>query len=274
MAAAVAFVTFQSYQNGTHGNLGNRTGSNGTTTGCVTCHGNSSAATAVSLRLLKDGSPVASYTPGETYDVELTATNANANPKFGFQLTCGTATPSSTTLGTFDNSGISGTALRMSDRLVEHTTPLDGEVSGGSATYQRTFKWIAPAAGAGAVKFYAVVNGVNGNGQEEPGDNWNLGASEVVSETPVAGVNDLKAALPVKVYPNPAQHTLRIELGNKGLEGYSVSVTDVTGKTMLSTLIHSAEPVKVLDIAELPAGYYNLHLHKGTQMFKAHFIKH
>lgn len=272
LAAAIAFVTFQSYQNGTHGSLGNRTGSNGAATGCVTCHGGSSAATAVSVQLFKEGSPVAAYTPGETYDVQLTATNSNANPKFGFQLSCGTATPSSTTLGSFDNNGVSGTALRMSNRLVEHSGPLDGEVTGGTATYQRTFKWTAPAAGSGAVKFYAVVNGVNGNGQEEAGDNWNLGTSEVVAETPGTAIGHVKAALPLKVYPNPAHNQLQVDLGN-GMDGYRISVTDVAGRVVLSSLTGTGEPVKVLNIGELAPGYYNLQLHKDTDLFKAHFIK-
>src|SRR5690606_1357028 len=104
-------------------------------------------------------------------------TNTNANPKFGFQLTCGPATASSTTLGTFDNTGVTGTSLRSSNKFVEHSTPLDGAVSGGTASYERTFKWTAPVSGSGNVKFYAVVNGVNGNGNEDAGDNWNFGTS-------------------------------------------------------------------------------------------------
>lgn len=272
LAAAVAFVTFQSYQNGTHGSLGNRTGSNGSTTGCATCHGSSNAATTVGVKLFKDGNQVAAYTPGETYEVQLTATNSNANPKFGFQLSCGTSTPSATTLGTFDNNGVAGTALRMSNRLIEHSSPLDGEVTGGTATYQRTFKWTAPAAGAGSVKFYAVVNGVNGNGREEAGDNWNLGASEVIAETPGTGIGNLQAALPVKVYPNPAQDVVKIEL-SKGMEGHHVSVTDISGKVVLSSRVGTDESVKVLDISGLAPGYYNLQVQKDAALFKAHFIK-
>ena len=65
LVSATALLTLQSNRTGSHSAAGNRTGSNGITTGCASCHGNNnSAATIVQIEISSNGVPVTSYTPG------------------------------------------------------------------------------------------------------------------------------------------------------------------------------------------------------------------
>lgn len=273
-SAATAFITFQSYQNGPHSGAGNRTGSDGTTTGCGTCHGSSTSATSVSVKLMKDGSEVTMYTPGETYDVTLSGVNTNANPKFGFQLTCSTPATSSTQFGTFDNTGVTGTSLVMSNQMVEHNTGLDGTISGGEATYEKTFKWTAPAAGSGTVKFYAVLNSVNGNNMDGSGDEWNFGTSGDITEDAGTSIQNIDNNLTVKVFPNPASNTLHIDTKNLAQSNYTLTIINTNGKTVFNAQLDNHSGVAQISVEQLSAGHYTLMLNNGSQILKAPFVKH
>lgn len=219
----ISVIGFQSYKNGPTSSTGNRTGSNGSSKGCASCHGSKSTSTSVSIELLDAGTTVTSYIPGKIYDVRLSATNSNGNPVFGFQMVSGSVSPSSSLFGTFDNSGISGTNLKFSNQLVEQSTPNEGTVDAGVSSFSKTIKWIAPEAGSGDIKFYSVVNSANNNGNDDSGDNWNFGTSAVISEnTGSTSIVDNPNNFKVAIFPNPASESIQIDLGLVVLDNYDV----------------------------------------------------
>ena len=83
--------------------------------------------------------------------------------------------------------------------------------------------------------------------------------SVVVNFSPAVGIVQIPAdALKVSLFPNPAQSSCSLMLSNLGDEEASVSVTDISGRQLLSFLIKgpqkSAE--QILDLGGQPKGIY------------------
>lgn len=271
-------LAMSSYQSGTHGSLGNRTGSNGGSDGCNSCHGNSAnAATTVNIALLQAGNPVTTYTPGQTYTVRLTGQNTgNARAKFGFQMTAANA--SGTAVGTMATNGVSGVALRASNTLIEHSQPLDGTLGSPSDyTYTRDFSWTAPAAGTGAVKFFAVLNAVNGNGNDDSngGDQWNKGQSVSITEVTNTSIPSLEGMAKIQLYPNPSGNELKVDLANAKMGTYDFEIIDISGRSIKHEkhIYSSQGQVMKADISKLKSGQYFLKLNNGESQTTLKFQK-
>ncbi len=265
-------LAVSSMQSGTHGTLGNRTGSNGVSDGCNSCHGNNAnTATVVNIELLSGGNPVTTYTPGATYTVRLNGQNAtNGRPKFGFQLTAANA--GGTSVGTLATNGVSGVATRANGTLIEHTQPLEGSLNAdNNYTYVKEFLWTAPAAGTGTVKFYAVLNAVNGNGISDAngGDQWNKGQSASITEEQGSSIKQQNGITGLEIFPNPAGNELSIVLHTTDYGAYELSVIDLSGRILQSKVhMHSGSGQRFRsDISSLPSGTYLLNvLHNGKKM--------
>ncbi|MCO6461798.1 MAG: T9SS type A sorting domain-containing protein [Saprospiraceae bacterium] len=269
-----AFIGLQSYENGPTDNVGNRTGSNGLKSGCSSCHGNKNAATIVNIEFLDQGNVVHSYIPGSTYDVKLTAVNTHARPAFGFQITGGSANPSNTLYGTFDNSEVANTSLKLSKQLVEHSNPLDGEIIGDTSHFSRTFKWIAPVKGSGDLRFYAAVNAVNHNGDNDNNDNWNLGTSEIITENSgSAGTASSGENLNLYIFPNPASDKLHIQLPQPESKEYTIRVINMRGQEAIRSVARNTRSIYILDIHTLLAGYYIIMVESNQQTYSSGLIK-
>lgn len=263
LAIPFVFIGLQSYKKGPTNSVGNRTGSNGISTGCSSCHGNKNSATQVSIELLENGNPVSKYTPEATYDVRLTAFNANSRPAFGFQLVCGSATPSSSLFGIFDNAAVANTSLKLSRKLVEHSAALDGEIIDGKSQFTTTFKWTAPPKGSGDIAFYAAVNAVNDNGKDDSGDQWSLGKSSILAEsTGTASISDVNSPK-VGVFPNPATDEISIDISTLPKADYLITLIDMSGNEVASRLIKTGNNNQTIDIRALPSGHYTV-LVKGN----------
>jgi len=110
-----------------------------------------------------DGVPT-SYMPGQTYTLTVTV-QRTGQIRWGFELTA-LKSSDATAAGTIT---ITNTLTRMGTlngrTYVEQTT-----VNGDDGTFSNQssgsweFSWTAPAAGAGAVTFYAAGNAADGNG--------------------------------------------------------------------------------------------------------------
>lgn len=264
-------LTVSSMQSGTHGTLGNRTGSNGGNDGCSPCHGNNSnTATVVKVEILSGSTPVSSYTPGATYTVRLNAQNlTNGRPKFGFQLTA--ANTGGTSVGTMNTNGVTGVATRANNTLIEHTQPLDGTLnSENNYTYIREFTWTAPPAGTGTVKFHAVVNAVNGNGNSDAngGDQWNIGQSSNITEAQGSSLKEQNRIAGLEVFPNPAGNELGLVLNTTDYGAYELTIVDLSGRILQSKVhMHSGSGQSFrTDISSLASGTYLLHIkHNGKE---------
>ena len=257
-------VVLSSMQTGTHGNLGNRTGSNGGSDGCNSCHGNSNPATSVMITLLDNGTPVTTYTPGQTYTLRMSGANTtNGRPKFGFQLTA--ANEAGTSVGSIATNGVNNVATRAGNTLIEHTQPLDGTLENDNYNYVRDFTWTAPAAGTGNVKFYAVLNAVNGNGNDDSNgnDQWNKGQSGIITEAGGSSIRPVNELKEVKIFPNPGNDILNIQVGSGG--STEVIVHDINGRTVKPTqhFFAGKEQNYRMDISALPQGTYFVNIKQG-----------
>lgn len=147
----VAFVLYAS-SSGSPGGKSGSPGDNGST--CTDCHSGTASPTS---GWITSGIPAQGYTPGETYQLTVTATHSGAG-KFGFELTAETSTGSKT--GSWTITEAARTRLANASHAVTHTS---GGNTGGSST-SWTANWTAPATDVGQVRFYAAVNAANGNG--------------------------------------------------------------------------------------------------------------
>ncbi|RQO30180.1 hypothetical protein DBR32_11395 [Taibaiella sp. KBW10] len=267
-------IVLSSYQTGTHGTLGNRTGSDGNTTGCVSCHGNQNSATTATVILLDGTTPVTAYVPGRTYTLVLGGSNTGTgHSKYGFQLTC--ATTAGAAAGTLSANGVAGVSARANNTLLEHNMPLSGIVNAGNYIYGAQFQWTAPAAGTGSVKFFTVINGVNANGSSDAGDQWNFGTSSTITEQTGTSVKEMNELSGISLYPNPSAGSVSVHFENAVAGTYQFQLTDMTGRVLQTNEKSFGNGTNVFkaNTAALDAGLYLMKVTNGTQEKVMKFYK-
>jgi hypothetical protein len=70
----------------------------------------------------------------------------------------------------------------------------------------------------------------------------------------INSVNEETSFLKVKLYPNPANHTFKIEFENSPAEHYQLSIVDINGKVVLSKQIR--ERLNAVNVSSLAKGTY------------------
>jgi len=78
-------------------------------------------------------------------------------------------------------------------------------------------------------------------------------------------------SLKVALYPNPAQQTLFLELGNTPLTIDKVTVFDIQGKLLLSLILKGSSTA--IDVSSLSSGNYFLRMSSGKDTMTKRFIK-
>ena len=184
-AAFVLYVMLTASSNGraTAAN-DDRTGAPGSNGTCGSCHNGGSFGTVTAvIQIFAQGTTnaVTSYTAGSTYDVRVTISNSTGTPAgYGFEFTCLTSPGNVAVANAYTNLGsnvkqkLITTGTFNGKRYVEHM--------GVTATNTFNFRWTAPTAGTGTVKFYAsgvAVNLLNGDN----GDNAAAGTSLTITES-------------------------------------------------------------------------------------------
>lgn len=140
------------------GGLGDRTGGPLASGTCATCHSGSFYSTLATIQLLDGtGSPVTSYTSGQSYTIRTTVVAGSGSPSgYGSQtvaLTSANANAGSMTSATTPFTQI----VTVSGRnYMEHLNP--------SVTGVFEVSWTAPVAGTGDVTLYGIGLAINGNG--------------------------------------------------------------------------------------------------------------
>ena len=89
----------------------------------------------------------------------------------------------------------------------------------------------------------------------------------LVYATPTA-VDDVMGAADIKMYPNPANNQLFVELPN--FQKAEVRLIDITGKTIKTISMNGKHNI---DISELNSGYYILNIDNGVNTIMKKFIK-
>jgi len=88
----------------------------------------------------------------------------------------------------------------------------------------------------------------------------------------VTASTDIFKKLPVKVYPNPVQSVLNIDLPVADYQNVLIDIYDVTGKKLKSFKENWQENIS-LNIESLPAGNYLLELKLPNEPGRGHFVK-
>ena len=157
---AIAFFPKQSIHGSTSGGPAGYTGSPFDFSGrtCGSGGGCHSSGTTNQNGIITSDIPACGYTPGQTYNITVTATSAGRT-KFGFSLSA-QKTSDGVTAGTLIAGA--GSQLNGSNRYITHTSA--GTAATGSGTRVWNFQWTAPVAGTGSVSLYAAVNCTNSGG--------------------------------------------------------------------------------------------------------------
>lgn len=197
-------------------------------TSCGSCHGNKNTATTVAL----NGLPT-TFTPGQTYTLNFTVANStNSLAGFNIQVSGGTFTAGS------------GSKVNGTKNQITHTAPMSA-VSGVSTF---NFSWTAPATTT-AVTFNAVGNAVNGNNNDDSGDQWNTLSTSVSGSIP-SGVESVDKST-IQLYPNPVNDKFSVS----GLQGDAViTVYTLSGQRMEQLRSQASEAS--ISSASYPAGLY------------------
>lgn len=131
---------------------------------CAACHGDGTVNTAGGK--VEITFPGSGYTPGSTYNITITITDATAR-RWGFEIAARTA--SNTEAGAFAPSdGLTQTLNGGGFNWETHTSTGTRPGTAGPVSFQ--MNWTAPASNAGAVTFYVAANAANNNGVRDPGD--------------------------------------------------------------------------------------------------------
>ncbi|MFN8287644.1 MAG: choice-of-anchor V domain-containing protein [Chitinophagales bacterium] len=148
-------------------NTGN-TGGPGETTTCSSCHsGGSFGTVSLTIQLFSAGTTnaVTSYTPGTLYDLRVTINHTSGSPAgYGFQLTGFKQTGNTPLSDTYSNLASNVKKKTLTSGTYSGRTYC--EHNGVSSSNIFNMSWTAPAAGTGAVVFYAAGDAVNGNSSD------------------------------------------------------------------------------------------------------------
>lgn len=218
--------------------------------GCGSCHGGSASTnTVVSI----SGIPAAGYTPGTTYPVTMTITNA-AMTGAGFDLFF--------TGGTITGNPV-GTMLMLAGKEMHHIQrfPMTG-----AGVYTCNFNWTAPAAG-GLVSLTVAANAVNSNDNNQ-GDEWNK-VNFTYSPAPNA-VSDVSTETAL-VYPNPASESLTIDTKNQAPIA-RVIITGLSGQQIEVPVTNNQGKLNV-SVQALAAGYYQISYFQNGTLRHTSFVK-
>ncbi len=226
--------------------LGNPSGCKGSG-----CHATAvTTAIGVAMEIDSAGVPTTHYKGGMLYTIKLSGINNGTTslPKYGLQIGAIKGAVAATTpvnAGTWTAPFPTTTHYAAPQAgnfvvgVVEQTAPIAATTGTGAAgtTYVKIFNWTAPVAGTGTVSFWAVLNAVNGNNNEDSGDHWNT-IHQVVNEWPAAtGIDEAAvASLNLSVFPNPANENIHLTYTLSKRSEVSVKIFDVNGRVVSDLL--------------------------------------
>ncbi|HQU83195.1 MAG TPA: hypothetical protein PKY59_08730, partial [Pyrinomonadaceae bacterium] len=180
-SALLIFTTGKSFVTSTSASISGPPASRTSAPGeqnCTSCHNATAGAGQLSIV-----APT-SYTPGQTYQIQVKHTTSDTTRKrWGFELT---SLANGAMAGSYANTTANTKIIAGSGRnYIEQTTAGTFQNQGGGATW--VFNWTAPATNVGAVTFYAAGIQANNNGSESGDQTYT--ASAVVQPGATVVVN-------------------------------------------------------------------------------------
>lgn len=230
---------------------------------CTACHAGS-AASGAGFNILEWADGINFYTPGETYTIQLSMTDASN--KNGFQLVA---------LKASDNTQAG--AIVATDEV--RTQLLNGSAgkqylghrAAGNSSSSWSFDWTAPATNVGNVVFYVATNKTNSN-LETSGDLIRL--SQHTFAAPESGVSltayeQIQASL--QIYLNKSEGKIAINFTTDESEPLHVNILNAQGQSVLSHSLGMSYPgennKEVRLTQNLSAGIYFVNFFVGNKAY-------
>ncbi|MCW3126008.1 MAG: hypothetical protein JWO03_1666 [Bacteroidetes bacterium] len=253
------------------------------------CHNNgATAAITVSLELDSAGVAVTSYRAGGSYTVKLTGTNTTNSslPDFGFALSSvkssGSGTVAAVQAGNWGTAptgaqiSVSGSGLL----IAEHQVPVGPTTGtgGNGSTYARLLPWTAPVAGTGSVKFFGMVNVVNGNGNADNSDKWNNTTLTITEATGPNGINTVSDQVnSLKVYPTLMSGNANVSFDLKESADVTAQIISMNGQVVQTLMsgesLSTGNVNRSYDVAGLSAGVYFVRIQTGNSSVVSKIVK-
>lgn len=229
-----------------------------------TCHGANNSLTIVQLKVLDTTTmlPISIYHAGQTYLIVLTgdATGVTTNlPGFGFQVSA--VTHNDSLAGSYTipsaSSGNMHTYPCGATTVVEHSATLP-QTTTGTNTYAAQFYWTAPTGTSDSVKFYSLLNAVNGD-LSSSGDYPDAAPIVTIYEYSTTEVSSVIANSDhFTLYPIPATNVLNV---SSGLEEISnLEIYDLAGEIIYRQR-HNSKIVSI-DVSNFPMGPYLIRINE------------
>jgi hypothetical protein len=197
----------------------------GATCGQSGCHNNTATP---KTGIITSDIPASGYTAGATYNMTVTVTGSGRK---GFQVSA------QKTDGTFLGTLTAGTGSKLySTNYITQSSA----ISTTPATW--TFKWKAPAKGAGAVDFYGAFAVTRSATYSD---------KYTVQESPSSGISESAANINLNVYPNPLKENINLSFDLQENAAVSAQLLSLDGKSSFD-----------LYNSNLGAGNHNLNLSK------------
>jgi hypothetical protein len=174
----------------------------------MNCHNQGPITASLAITVLDNNNqPVTQYQPGQQYIASVKITGIGATIQgYGFQMIA-LRDAGNTDLDGF--SDVNPNNYKIASISNGRTYAEHDNIS-GSNTFN--VKWTAPAAGTGAVTFYAAGNAINGNGTTS-GDGAGFNSLKLTEASSVATAEPGSDLLPVKIFPNPMNGDAQLDAG-------------------------------------------------------------
>lgn len=170
----------------------------------------------------------AEYSPSEQLTITVQVTDPSA-VRFGFSITAIDAV--GLYVGSWD---VSSEAIKFSGGSTDHVTHSAAPfVQAGSAPYEWTVRWTAPANDVGTVTFYAAGNAADGTGSTS-GDQIYASSREVLSRGSLATEDtEIPADFVVQsVFPNPFADRVTIVATLNNPADLTLELFDLSGRRL------------------------------------------
>lgn len=217
------------------------------------CHTGGAFNPTLSMSLFDNGNLTIKYDPGKTYTLKITNSPITGSPQvYGFQATSLSATNAQA--GAWGTSPTGMTQKTIASRkYIEHSEPL------GVGVFE--LPWVAPAAGTGAVTFYAASIAGNGNDQST-GDGMTKNTL-VIQENGVSSTGEpSQDAASLEVMPNPVAEMLNLRITSRLAGAHKLHIYSATG-AMLKTVpvnLQVGQTTTSVPVDELTPGLYLVQL--------------
>jgi len=221
---------------------------------CTDCHLPGPATTATGW--ITSNIPPIGYTPGATYTITLSTTDANTS-KMGFQITA--ETPAAK-VGAWIITNSSRTQLK-GPATVTHTAAGTDPIGTPNSW---TMDWVAPVAGTGTLNFFAAVNASDASGTNQ-GDLIYV-TQLTVNESNVGLAENFDRIIG-NIYPNPATNMIRLDAPISS----EIRIFDNMGRNVMSFTANN-EALSI-DISTLNKGIYYMNISLNGQVAARSFIK-